>query len=180
MSRLLFILPLVLFVVLAGYFGVRLRQVGDTPPNILPSAMIDKPAPAFDLAPLIEGKPGLKTADLQGKGPHLVNIFASWCGPCRVEHPLLMRLAAEGVPLVGINYKDKPQDATAWLEKLGDPFSAIGVDPTGRTAIDWGVYGVPETYVVDGEGRIRYRHVGPIMPQDLEEKIMPLLRSLRG
>ena len=179
MRRLLYLLPLVLFFVVAAHFGVRLVQVEDRPPNELPSALIDKPAPDFALLPLKEDKPGLATADLRGE-VRLVNVFASWCGPCRVEHPLLMRLSEEGVPVVAINYKDKPEDAKAWLARFGDPYRAIGVDPTGRTAIDWGVYGVPETFVVDKEGRIRLRHVGPIMPRDLEETIMPLIRSLRG
>src|SRR3972149_4821977 len=122
-------------------------------PQVLPSAMVGKPAPQFDLPPLPglkDEKPGLATADLLGK-PSLVNVFASWCVPCKAEHPLLLRLQDSGVaPLYGINYKDKTEDAVRWLTELGDPYARIGVDADGRVGIDFGVYGVPETYVVGG------------------------------
>lgn len=174
MNRLVLALPLVLFLGLAGWFALGLTR----DPSVLPSNMIDKPVPAFDLPPVADSLPGLKAADLTGKA-QLVNIFASWCAPCRVEHPVLMRLAEElKVPLVGIAYKDKPEATRAFLDQLGNPFSAVGQDRDGRVGIDFGVYGVPETYVVDRDGRIRYRHVGPLMPADVEEKILPLMREL--
>ena len=173
MRRLLFLLPLALFVVLAGYFGLGLFR----DPALLPSALIDRPMPDFTLSGLAD-KPGLAKADLAG-GVVLINFFASWCAPCREEHPLLMRLAAEGrVALYGIDYKDKPEDATRLLAQLGDPYRRIGVDRSGRTFIDFGAYGVPETYVVDKEGRIRYRQVGPITPEDYDRVLVPLLKQL--
>ena len=174
MRRLLYLLPVAVFALVAVYFGLGLQR----DPSIVPSALIDKPAPDFDLPPLLESGQGFKTADLQGR-VSLVNVFASWCIPCRVEHPLLMRLAKEGrVPILGINWKDKQADAVAWLEELGDPFERIGYDLSGRTGIDWGVYGVPETYVIDREGRIRYKHVGPLSQQALNETVLPLIEEL--
>jgi cytochrome c biogenesis protein CcmG/thiol:disulfide interchange protein DsbE len=173
LRRLLFLVPLALFAVLAGYFTLGLSR----DPSVLPSALIDKPAPEFSLPALGEG-PGLAKADLAGRVT-LVNFFASWCAPCRVEHPLLMRLKQEGrVALYGIDYKDRPDEASRLLAQLGDPYGRIGVDRDGRTAIDFGVYGVPETYVIDMDGRIRYRQVGPITREDYERRILPLLRQL--
>jgi cytochrome c biogenesis protein CcmG/thiol:disulfide interchange protein DsbE len=173
LRRLLFLVPLALFAVLAGYFTLGLNR----DPSVLPSALIDKPAPEFSLPALGEG-PGLAKADLAGRVT-LVNFFASWCAPCRVEHPLLMRLKQEGrVALYGIDYKDRPAEASRLLAQLGDPYGRIGVDRDGRTAIDFGVYGVPETYVIDKGGRIRYRQVGPITREDYERRILPLLKQL--
>ena len=173
MRRLVYILPVLLFVVVAGYFFLGLRR----DPGLLPSALIDKPAPAFTL-PGLGARPGIASADLAGKVV-LVNFFASWCVPCRVEHPLLMRLAEEGrVTLWGINYKDKPADASRLLTQLGDPNGRIGVDENGRTAIDFGVYGVPETYVIDKQGRIRYRQVGPISAETWDRVLLPLVKQL--
>jgi cytochrome c biogenesis protein CcmG, thiol:disulfide interchange protein DsbE len=175
MRRLLYGLPVILFVVLAGYFFLGLKR----DPSLLPSAMLDKPAPDFAL-PGIGDRPGLARADLTGRVT-LVNFFASWCAPCRVEHPLLMRVAGEGrIALYGIDYKDKPEDAARLLAQLGDPYRRIGVDREGRTAINFGVYGVPETYVLDKEGRIRFRQVGPISAADYDDKILPLLKQLGG
>jgi cytochrome c biogenesis protein CcmG/thiol:disulfide interchange protein DsbE len=173
-SRALYLVPLALFIALIGYFIVGLQR----DPRNLPSALIDRPAPEFSLPPLLEQKPGIARADLAG-GPVLVNFFASWCGPCRVEHPLLTRLAAEGLAIHGVAWKDKPEDARAWLQQLGDPYRRIGVDRSGRVGIDWGVYGVPETYVLDRAGNIRFRQAGPITPADLESKIRPLLAELK-
>ena len=141
----------------------------------LPSALIDKPVPEFSLAPLREGAPGLSTADLTAPGVKLVNIWASWCAPCRAEHPQLMALAESGVPLHGINYKDERAAAIKFLDELGDPYDLIGADDTGRTGIDFGVYGVPETFVIDGEGTVVYRHVGPITARDVERYIAPAI-----
>ncbi|MFV3075071.1 DsbE family thiol:disulfide interchange protein [Niveispirillum fermenti] len=172
--RLLLLLPLAVFLVLGGYFALGLTR----DPSKLPSVLIDKPVPVFALPGVTEGGPGLASTDLTGQ-VRLVNIFASWCAPCRVEHPLLMRLAKEkGVAIHGINYKDKPEAARTFLAQLGDPYVSVGADRDGRVAIDFGVYGVPETYVIDRQGRIRHRHVGPLMPHDLEETILPLVREL--
>lgn len=174
--RLWFALPLAVFAALAAVFAYLL--VTDHDPAALPSTLIDRPAPAFALPPLREGGPGLSRDDLGGRVV-LVNFFASWCVPCRAEHPLLTRLAAEkGITVLGINYKDKPEDARAWLDRLGDPYAAIGIDPDGRAAIEWGIYGVPETFVVDPEGRVRLRHAGPLMPKDVETTILPLVERL--
>jgi cytochrome c biogenesis protein CcmG/thiol:disulfide interchange protein DsbE len=123
--------------------------------------------------------PGLKTGDLNGQVT-LVNFFASWCIPCRVEHPLWMDLAKQGdLNLVAINYRDKPADAVAWLAELGNPYSRIGADLNARTGIDWGVSGVPETYIIDPSGRIRYQHIGPMQLQDYEETIRPMIEDLK-
>ncbi len=174
--RLLFLLPVLAFLGISVGLAIGLTR----DPSTLPSALLDKPAPAFDLStvPGRDGE-GLSTDDLRGQ-VSLVNIFASWCGPCRVEHPLLARLADQGVTVHGINYKDNAEAARAFLEELGDPYRRVGFDESGRVAIDWGVYGVPETYVVNAEGRIVHRHVGPLMPRDVQETILPLLEELRG
>lgn len=140
----------------------------------LPSTFIDKPAPATELEPLLAGKPGLP-ADLADGKVKLVNIWASWCGPCRVEHPFLMALAEEGVEIYGFNYKDTPDQAKQFLSQLGDPYTQVGQDQSGRAGIEWGVYGVPETFVINGEGRIIYKHIGPIQNRDVSQKIRPAL-----
>jgi cytochrome c biogenesis protein CcmG/thiol:disulfide interchange protein DsbE len=176
--RLLYLVPAVIFGVISGYFIWGLNPERD--PRELPSVMIDQPVPEFDLEP-IEGMggPGLKTADLTGGQVTLVNFFASWCVPCRIEHPLLTELVKKDrARLVGINYKNEPEEARAWLAQLGDPYAAIGADTTGRVGIDWGVYGLPETFVIDKQGRIRYRHVGPLDADALDRTIRPLLREL--
>jgi len=174
MPRTLFVLPLLLFGAIAAYFAVGLTK----DPRLLPSALIDKPAPDFTLPSLHAGKLGLAKTDLGGE-VKLVNVFASWCVPCKVEHPILMRFAEiNKTPLYGINYKDRKTDAIAWLKQLGDPYQRIGQDLSGRVGIEWGVYGVPETYVIDRDGRIRYRHVGPILPKVMEETILPLIEEL--
>ena len=173
-----FILPSLIFlgVVAFSLWGL----LSDRDPSQVPSALIDKPLPEFDLPP-IEGMggPGLSSAALADGEVKIINVFASWCVPCRAEHPVIERLAGEhGVPVYGINYKDKPADARLWLAELGNPYKAIGVDGKGRTAIDFGVSGVPETFIVDGQGVIRYQYIGPIVPLDLEEKLLPILREL--
>ena len=175
MRRALYGLPMLAFVALAIYFALALRPGRD--PHELPSAMIDKPLPAFDLAAL-DGGERVSAEALRGKVV-VINFFASWCVPCRVEHPLLMRLATrEHLPLYGIAYKDKMEDSTAELARLGDPYRRIGVDREGRTAFDFGVYGVPETYVIDKAGHIRKRFVGPLNPDIVEKELLPLLREL--
>lgn len=167
-------LPVVAFISIAGafYFGLY-REDAD----ILPSTFINDPAPVTDLPALLETKPGFSSADLADGTVKLVNIWASWCGPCRVEHPFLMQLAAEGVQIHGFNYKDTSSQARAFLEELGDPYTRVGQDTTGRAGIDWGVYGVPETFVINGDGVIIYKHVGPIQNRDLETRIRPALEA---
>lgn len=146
-------------------------------PREVPSPLIGKPVPVFSLPPVLGRPLGLSDKDLKGQ-VSVVNVFASWCIPCRQEHPLIQRLARE-VPVHGLNYKDRPEDAARWLDELGDPYTRTGADLDGRVAIDWGVYGVPETFLIDREGRIAYKQIGPITPQILEEKILPLLRRLK-
>jgi cytochrome c biogenesis protein CcmG/thiol:disulfide interchange protein DsbE len=176
LRRLLFLLPVLIFVGVGIGLAVGLTR----DPSTLPSPLIDKPAPTFELPPLAgRDGPGFSSADLEGR-VSLVNVFASWCIPCRVEHPLLMALAEDGVAIYGIDYKDPADKAAGWLAELGDPYRAIGADQDGRVAIDWGVYGVPETFVVDAEGRIRHRHVGPLQQRDIANTIKPLLEDLAG
>jgi cytochrome c biogenesis protein CcmG/thiol:disulfide interchange protein DsbE len=176
MRRLLFLLPLLLLVVLAVGIGTRLLSGSD--PRALPSALIDKPLPTFDLTALPGRSDGLASSDF-GSQPMLLNVFASWCVPCLTEHPVITKLGREdGIPILAINYKDKPEDALAWLKRNGDPYRRIGDDADGRAAIDLGVYGVPETFVIDKAGRIRYRHPGPLTPDIVDREIRPLLAEL--
>jgi cytochrome c biogenesis protein CcmG/thiol:disulfide interchange protein DsbE len=176
LRRLGYVIPVVVFLVVA--IGLAIGLTRD--PSTLPSALIDQPVPEFDLPPLMDGPDarGLASGDLKGK-VQLVNVFASWCGPCRVEHPVLMKLAADGYAIQGLNYKDAPDDGRAFLAELGDPYDRIGTDRSGRTGIDWGVYGVPETFVIDAEGKVRHKHVGPLQARDLE-KLLPLLEEIAG
>jgi cytochrome c biogenesis protein CcmG, thiol:disulfide interchange protein DsbE len=182
MKRLIFLAPLALFLAVAGYFLFGLGR----DPAILPSALIGTPAPEFALPPL-EGRTnagahdsGFTTADLKTGEPQLVNVWASWCPPCRVEHPLITALTEEhGLTVNGINYKDEPDQANRFLDKLGDAYARVGVDRDGRAAIEWGVYGVPETYVVDGDGIVRYRFPGALTPEVVERDILPLIEKLR-
>jgi cytochrome c biogenesis protein CcmG/thiol:disulfide interchange protein DsbE len=170
-----FLLPLSLFAGLVVLLGVGLTRN----PREVPSPLIGKPVPEFSLPPLRGRALGFSSADLKGE-VSLVNVFASWCVPCRQEHPLFVELKAKGVvPIYGINYKDAPEDAARWLEELGDPYTRTGADLDGRVSIDWGVYGVPETFLVDREGRIAYKQIGPITPQVLEQKIVPLINRLK-
>jgi len=175
MRRFYFILPLLIFLGV----GVAFLRGFDRNPRDIPSALIDKPVPEFNLPALPGFKEGLSSADLKGD-VQLVNVFASWCVPCKVEHPIVARLAKEhGIPVRAINHKDKPQDAIAWLQRNGDPYRSIGVDADGRASIEWGVYGVPETFLVDRNGRIRYKHVGPLTPEAVQEQILPMVKELR-
>jgi DsbE subfamily thiol:disulfide oxidoreductase len=179
MRRLLFLLPVAVFAALIGFFAYRLVLIGrGATPDLIPSALIGKPAPQFDLPPLLADKPGLKTADLAGKVT-VINIFASWCVPCRAEHPLLAELKGKGAMLAGIAYKNKPEDAKAWLGEMGDPYDALAADAEGRTAIDFGVYGVPESYLVDKQGIIRFKQTGPLTPEAIRDKLLPLIRELK-
>jgi cytochrome c biogenesis protein CcmG/thiol:disulfide interchange protein DsbE len=177
MRKALYLLPLLAFCVLVAWFALALRPNYD--PQTLPSAMIDQPAPAFDLAAL-NGGANLSLSGLKGQVV-LVNFFASWCLPCRIEQPILMRLAKQDhVALYGIDYKDQPAAAKRVLAELGDPSRAIGLDADGITGINFGVYGVPETYVIDKNGQIRKRFVGPLTEQSLQQELLPLLKQLNA
>lgn len=147
-------------------------------PRTLPSALIHKPVPSFDLPPVKGRALGLSSKNLRGE-VSLVNVFASWCVECRIEHPLVMQLKTRGVTVHGLNYKDRPDDAARWLDKLGDPYARTGDDAKGSVAIDWGVYGVPETFVVTSDGLIAYKHVGPLSQELLDETIIPLIARLK-
>lgn len=170
-----YLIPVAAFAALAALFAWSLTHN----PRDIPSALIGKPVPQFSL-PAVQGRTlGLSSADLNGE-VSLVNVFASWCVACRKEHPLFMQLrTTSAVPIHGLNYKDKPDHAEQWLNNLGDPYTRTGADRDGRVAIDWGVYGVPETFVVTKTGRIAYKHIGPLMRADLDTEILPLIRRLR-
>lgn len=164
-----------MFLVIAAAFAVGLTLN----PREIPSVLIGKAVPDFDLPPVRGRALGLASRDLKGE-VSLVNVWASWCVECRREHPVLMDLARTGdVPVHGLNYKDRPQDAEDWLTRLGDPYTRTGADLDGRVAIDWGVYGVPETFVVGADGRIAHKHIGALTPEVLKKEILPLVRSLR-
>lgn len=167
-------IPLLVFVAIAVFLAIGLTRN----PREIPSPLIGRPVPAFSLPPVLGRTLGLSDKDLKGE-VSVVNVFASWCVPCRQEHPLIQRLAKD-VPVHGLNYKDRPEDAARWLEELGDPYTRTGADLDGRVAIDWGVYGVPETFVIDRDGRVAYKQIGPIMPRILDEKLLPLIRRLQG
>jgi cytochrome c biogenesis protein CcmG, thiol:disulfide interchange protein DsbE len=172
-------LPVLVFAVLAGLFWYALHG-GD--PSRLPSALIGKSVPQFDLPPidglLADGAavPGFAAADLAQGEPTVVNVFASWCVECQVEHPLLLALGKKpGIRLYGIDYKDDAASARRFLGRYGNPYARVGADASGRTSIDFGVYGVPETYVIGGDGKIAFRHVGPLTETVINNKILPLL-----
>jgi cytochrome c biogenesis protein CcmG/thiol:disulfide interchange protein DsbE len=168
------LLPLVALVGLIAVFALNI----DRDPSLIQSVLIDKPAPDFSL-PAVEGLPvaGFDTRALEGHVT-VVNVFASWCIPCRAEHPVLEALKAKtGVALFGINQKDTPDQAAAFLAELGNPYDAVGADRDGRTSIDWGVYGVPETFIVDAKGVIRFKHTGPLEMQDLDSELLPAIEK---
>lgn len=172
----LVLLPLLVFLLLAGIFLAQLLSGRDN--QTIPSALIGQPAPQTSL-PALEGTglPGLDSSQFAGKVT-LVNVWASWCAPCRAEHPLLMQVAADGrVKIAGLNYKDRPENARRFLGDLGNPFDAIGVDDSGRAAIDWGVYGVPESFLVGRDGTIVWKHVGPFDERSLREGLMPQIEK---
>lgn len=172
----LMILPPVLFAGLAGLFFFGMQREN---PDALPSALEGRPAPAVQVTQLADKKP-FKDSDLRGGDVKLVNYWASWCAPCRVEHPHLETLADQGVTIYGVNYKDKPDNALKFLEELGDPYTALGADANGRMALDWGLYGVPETYVLDKNGQIVLRFAGPITEKVLESTILPAIEEARS
>jgi len=176
--RLLYLLPVALFAAVAGYFLLALSS--DRNPQEVPSALVGKPAPDFTLAPLLPDVPGLARADLGGDVV-LVNFFASWCVPCRAEHPYLGRLAKEGgLPIFGVAWKDVAAATRAYLAQFGNPYARIGMDDSGRTGIDFGITGVPETFVVGRDGRICYRQWGPVTDDDTAQALLAKIKECRG
>jgi cytochrome c biogenesis protein CcmG/thiol:disulfide interchange protein DsbE len=170
------LIPASMFLVIVVLLGIGLTM----DPSLVPSPLIGKSVPEFSLAPVQGRSLGLASSDLKQE-VSLVNVFASWCVACRQEHPLLMNLSSRNiVPIHGLNYKDQPQDAAEWLDLLGDPYTRTGADINGRVGIDWGVYGVPETFVIDQLGRIAYKHIGPITKKDWEETLQPLIEKLNN
>jgi cytochrome c biogenesis protein CcmG, thiol:disulfide interchange protein DsbE len=170
------LVPFLIFMVMAAFLGAGLFL----DPRLVPSPLIGKAVPEFELPPVQGRTLGLTNLDLKGE-VSIVNVFASWCTACRQEHPLLMALSKQKVvPIHGLNYKDKPQDAADWLDELGDPYTRIGADIDGMVGIDWGVYGVPETFIVGKDGIIAYKHIGPITKKDWDEKLFPLINDLRS
>ena len=175
MNRLLFAAPVAGFLAVVAVFGIGLTK----DPSAIPSQLIDRPLPAFELPGLTAADPGFGSKDLKGK-PMLLNVFASWCAACPQEHPMLTRIAGEGVPVYGLDWKDTPEDATRWLGELGNPYTLVASDPTARTGIDLGVTGVPETFVVDKRGRVRYKQIGPIDTTTWETVLKPMLAKLEA
>jgi cytochrome c biogenesis protein CcmG/thiol:disulfide interchange protein DsbE len=170
-----FILPLALFLVLVVFLAIGLSR----DPHEIPSPLVDKPAPAFALPVLSSPEQSFKLQEMRGK-VWLLNAWASWCVACREEHPVLLELSRSGVvPIYGLDYKDERQDALAWLDEFGNPYTLVVSDADGRVGIDYGVYGVPETFVIDRNGVIRYKQIGPITEEALEKKIIPLVKELQ-
>lgn len=178
-TRLAFLIPIVAFLVLAGFAGIALLATlrGERDMTQLPSAMVGKPAPTAALPDLRNAEGTVSAADFAGR-PFLVNVFASWCAPCRAEAPALALLAEE-IDILGIAYKDRPEDTKTFLATYGDPFAAIGVDRDGGAGMRWGVYGVPETFVINADGIITYRHAGPIDRRVLDEELRPAMRAAK-
>lgn len=169
-----FLIPLALFIVLVGFLAVGLNRN----PRDVPSPLVNKAAPLFNLPQLADGGKTFGPADMKGK-VWLLNVWASWCVSCRQEHPLLVEMSKQGtLPIVGLNYKDQVPDAKQWLARFGDPYTVSAVDADGRVGIDYGVYGVPETYIIDKAGMIRMKHTGPITPESLQQQILPLVAEL--
>lgn len=170
-----FLVPLALFIVLAGFLVVGLQR----DPSVIPSPLVDKPAPAFRVPQLIAADQPFAPADMKGQ-VWMLNVWASWCVACRVEHPLLVQLArAKLVPVIGLDYKDKRPDALGFLARHGDPYNLSAFDGDGRVGIDYGVYGVPETFVIDKQGVIRHKQIGPITAEALQKTILPLIERLK-
>lgn len=175
LRRAAFVVPLLVFAGIAAMLAVGLTLN----PREVPSPLIGKAVPEFALPPVRGRTLGLSSADLKGE-VSIVNVFASWCAACREEHPVFMQMKRDAlVPIHGLNYKDRPEDAEKWLDELGDPYTRTGADRDGRVAIDWGVYGVPETFVIDRDGRIAYKHIGPITQKLVEDTLRPLIGRLR-
>lgn len=167
----LLVIPVAVFGLLAGLFMAGMLRED---PDALPSTLVGRQAPALALGPL-PPTPALTDADLRAGQPVIVNFWASWCPPCRAEHPLLQELADTGVPVLGINYKDTPDKAAGFLDELGNPYARLGTDPQGRAGLDWGLYGVPETFVIGPDGTVLLRIAGPVTRQNLTDQIAPAL-----
>lgn len=167
----LMLAPPAIFLGLAVLFFVGMQRDN---PDELPSALVGREAPAVVVEPVPFNAP-FGDEDLRAGALTLVNFWASWCAPCRAEHPTLMQLQAEGIQIMGVNYKDRPDDAVGFLEELGNPFAKGGADPIGSMALNWGVYGVPETYLVDGDGTVLLRIAGPLVQRELEGRLRPFL-----
>jgi cytochrome c biogenesis protein CcmG/thiol:disulfide interchange protein DsbE len=174
-NRFLSFLPLAFFLLLTVYFALGLRE----DPSEIPSQLIDEPLPSFDLAPIEGLEQGLSNRDLIGQ-VSLLNVFGSWCPPCAIEHPMLMQISRSGqVPIYGIDWKDEPGAGARWLERHGNPYVRVGDDEAGTLAIDLGLTGAPETFLVDREGRVRYRHVGVITEADWRDTLQPMIEELQ-
>ena len=171
-----YLLPLILFIVMAIFLAIGLNLK----PNEIPSPLLDKPAPVFTAPKLLAPNEKLATSDLKGQ-VWLFNVWASWCVSCREEHPVLNEFAKQkAVTIIGLNYKDDPAAAKNWLDTLGNPYNVSIMDQDGRIGLDWGVYGVPETFVIDKKGVVRYKHTGPVMPDDLQNVLLPLIAKLQA
>jgi cytochrome c biogenesis protein CcmG/thiol:disulfide interchange protein DsbE len=171
-----YVLPAVAFAILVGFFWVGLRLN----PGEVPSPLIGKPAPVFELPELSDGTKTVSNETLRGK-PALLNVWATWCGGCRLEHDMLLAIAAEGeVPIYGLNYRDERNAALDWLRQLGNPYTAVAYDPEGTVSIDWGVYGAPETFLLDPDGVVVYKHIAPLTIDDWRNEFLPRIRAMRG
>lgn len=169
-----FLLPLILFVALVGFLAVGLKR----DPREVPSPLINKPAPAFSLPQLHEPGQTISVAQMRGK-VWLLNVWASWCVACRQEHPVMIEFAKQNIiPVVGLNYKDQRKDGLEWLQQFGNPYQVSAFDEKGRVGIDFGVYGVPESFLIDKQGVIRFKQIGPITPEVINSKLMPLIAQL--
>ena len=174
MLRARFLIPLAVFAVMVAFLAVGLNL----DPREVPSPLIDKPAPAFTLTRLEAADQTISQKDMLGK-VWMLNVWASWCVSCREEHPVVLKLSRTGaVPVIGLNYKDKREAGRAWLAQFGDPYQTSAFDEDGRVGIDYGVYGVPETYIIDKHGIIRYKRIGPVTPELIQQKILPLIKEL--
>jgi len=171
-----YLIPIGVFGVLVAFFFIGLRL----DPSEVPSPLIGKPAPVFDLPELKDLSQRVSNADLSGR-PTLLNVWATWCGGCRQEHEMLLQLAEQGgVPIYGLNYRDERTGALRWLEQLGDPYVAVAYDPDGSGSLDWGVYGAPETFLIDPDGVVVYKHLGPMTPSVWREEFMPRMSQMQG
>ena len=176
MNRLFFFLPLAIFAVMGVYFALGLRE----DPSAIPSQMIDRPLPAFDLGGIAEGEPGLSRADLDGQVA-LLNVFGSWCPPCEIEHPMLMQISRSGrVPIYGVNWRDAPGAGAAWLARNGNPYHRVGNDAEGDLVFELGITGAPETFLVDRQGRVRFHHVGIIDETVWRGTLLPMIETLEA
>lgn len=170
------LIPVLLFVSLVALLAVGLGRDDDS----LPSPLLGQAVPSFEVSDLARPELTLSSADLAAQGPLVFNVWASWCVSCRVEHPALLRLSREGVSVIGLNYKDQREAALRYLRRHGNPYQRVGFDDQGRAGIEWGVYATPETFVIDRQGRVRFKHVGPLSDELLDRELLPLIRELEA